>query len=371
MKTKINYFLILGLVFTIFFLELNLINGSISQINDNIVSFEKIGQIDTPGMARHLVIRDNIAFVTDMGSMTSTYGGLFIYNVSDPTAPTELGHFYDGGRSHELLVEDNIAYVADNNGGLEIINITVLTNPVKIGDFNGVINGVEKRNELLYLSDYYDGLIIANVSNLTHPVEIARYPQIYHPLLRLIVNDFAYIAVETGLKVFNISIPTNISELANFNYDYHVYDLQIVGNVAYMACSRSVYEPGEGLKILNCTDPLNMSLIGSFYDGGRAIDLHLYESLVIIGDYNDGLEVINISDPFNPEEIGHFYDGGNATDIQVVNDLIYVADGVDGLEILRIKFPSSNPTKTPALTFHLMLTYLLVLMCIIRVFKKK
>lgn len=350
----------------VLFLNLVMISSSISQTDEVEISFEEIGQIDTPGMARHVVIRDNIAFVTDMGSMTSSYGGLLIYDVSDPTSPTELGHFYDGGRAHELLVEDDFVFVADNEGGLEIINISDLTNPVKIGEFEGVINGVHKDGHLLYLSDYFGGLIILDITNLTHPVEITRYTEVEHPLLRLNVNNLAYVAVETGLDVLDISNPANLTKLASLSYDFHVYDLKIVGNLAYMACSRSIFEPGEGLKILNSSNPLNLTLIGSYYDGGRAIDLILHEEYVIVSDYNDGLEVIDISDRSNPKEIAQYYDGGNATAIQMKDNLIYVADGVDGLEIVKITFTDHTTANTSGFMLHLVLTSLIITIGIIR-----
>ncbi|UCG01978.1 MAG: hypothetical protein JSW11_20565 [Candidatus Heimdallarchaeota archaeon] len=350
MKIDFKYCLIAFIICTASLAPLNIITSSNYQLTDINMLLEEIGQVNTPGMARDVIIRNNIAFIADMGNMTSTYGGLLICNISDPTHPTILGHFYDGGRAHQIFVEEDLVFVADNTGGLEILNISDLTDPVKIAEFEGVINGVYKVDQLLYLSDYYEGLIIVDVTNLTHPLEIASYSDLEHPRLNLIDDNLAYVGDANGLKVLDITTPKNITEVMSTNLDHFVFSFQIVGDLGYMACSRSIYEPSEGLKIWNCTNPLDISLISSFYDGGRAIDLHISEDYVIVCDYNDGLEVINVSDPFTPNEMTQYYDGGNATAVQVVDNLIYVADGQDGLEIIRMTFTTPTTISSQHMT---------------------
>ena len=319
---------------------------SVSQIIEVQITLEEIGQIQTIAMARDVFIKENIAFVMDMGSMTSTYGGLLIYNISDLENPIELSHFYDGGRSHQIIVENDVAYVADNVGGLEIFNISELVNPVKIGGFDGTINDIYKQDNLVFLSDYWDGIIIVNVTTLTQPIEVTRFANTDHPQLRLILNDLAYVAVDSGLKIFDISSLMNITELVYYDLDHFIYDIQIVDDFAFMTCSRSASEPSEGLKIFNCTNPLNLTLIGGYYDGGMAIDLHVTDDYVIMSDFDDGLEVIDISNASNPVEVAQFCDGGTAMAITIVDDLIYVADGADGVEIIRITFETESSVQT-------------------------
>ena len=49
--------------------------------------------------------------------------GLEIYDITDPIDPNKLGGFYDGGEAYDVMVVSNIAYVADAEDGLEIIEI--------------------------------------------------------------------------------------------------------------------------------------------------------------------------------------------------------------------------------------------------------
>ncbi|MFX1298657.1 MAG: LVIVD repeat-containing protein, partial [Promethearchaeota archaeon] len=79
--------------------------------------------------------------------------------------------------------------------------------------------------------------------------------------------------------------------------------------------------------------------VGQFDDGGYAFDVQVVGCLAYIADYGDGLEILNITDPTAPTEVGQFDDGGFAIGVQVVGGLAYVADESDGLEILNITDP--------------------------------
>ena len=73
--------------------------------------------------------------ICTLGGMTSFYlegnflysanwdRGLEIYDISDPIDPKKVERFDDGGEAYDVVVVDNIAYVADADDGLEIIEI--------------------------------------------------------------------------------------------------------------------------------------------------------------------------------------------------------------------------------------------------------
>ncbi|MFW9779899.1 MAG: LVIVD repeat-containing protein [Candidatus Heimdallarchaeota archaeon] len=330
---------------TILSLNLLMIFATLQDNMDLVFNLEEIGQIDTPGMARDVVVKGDAAFVAAMSITSSINGGLFIFNISDPSRPQLLGHFFDEGSSHRLLVEDDIVFVADNFGGLEVFNVSNLTNPVKIIEVSGTINGFYKKERFLYAADYSEGLLIFDITNLTKPMEITRYTDFDHALMHLIRNNLAYVSDDSGLKILDISNLSNITELVSYSYDYYVYDLQFAGEIAYTACARSIFEAGEGIKIWNASDPLNFALMGSFFDGGMAFDLQILNNYALVADFNDGVEIIDVSNPYNPIKVTNYYDGGNATQLYVVDDLIYVADGFDGLEIIRM-IPSDEWTTS-------------------------
>ena len=82
----------------------------------------KIGQIDTGGRTADVKVVGDIAFVVDQNEPTP--GGLVLINVSDPSSPSELSSLHDGGWPQRLDVDGNIVYVADAQEGLEIIDVS-------------------------------------------------------------------------------------------------------------------------------------------------------------------------------------------------------------------------------------------------------
>ncbi len=334
------------------------INHSISHIITEKYVLSELGQVDTPGYALDVAVVGDITYVTDMGSPSSEYGGLFIFNTSNPQNIIQIGHFFDGDRAHDLVVKEDIAFVADNTGGLEILNISNVAHPAKIAQFDGTINNICITKNTVYATDWYNGLIIIDVNNLTHPTEIGRWNDIIYPQSVLVLNNLAYVGGTTSFIILNVSNPSNISKIAQ--YDYKVSKLQIKEDLAYLACTGMWSEPSEGLRIFNISDPLDLIELGSFYDGGFAVDLHVFDNITLVCDVNDGIEVIDVSNPSLPVEITQYYDGGNATNFQIVDDLIYVADGVDGLEILKIeglpKINSSMSTLDNSITASFSIT---------------
>jgi len=90
----------------------------------------KIGSIDTNGETINVFVKEGTAFVLDSNDYNP--GGLVIIDISDPTNPVKLSSFYDGGNPLELVVKNDLVYLADGSDGIEVINISDLTNPVEI-----------------------------------------------------------------------------------------------------------------------------------------------------------------------------------------------------------------------------------------------
>ena len=136
--------------------------------------YEKIGQFDNNfgGTAINSFVRDGIAYVANDEE------GLLILDVTDPTNPQFLSQCYDGeGYAWDIWVEGNYAYVADHLGGLEIINIADPLNPIKVGDFYDGSSALDVivRDNVAYVADFLDGLEFIDVSNPSNPVKIGQF----------------------------------------------------------------------------------------------------------------------------------------------------------------------------------------------------
>lgn len=336
--------------------------SSVSLVNDQEIEIREIGQFDTPGRVRDVVVIGEIAYLADMGRLPiGTNARLLTLDISNPYQPTKLGEFASDGSPHHIFVDAlrETAFVADNIGGLKIISVSDPTSLTEIGHFDGVINDLDVVDNTIYAVDYVNGLIVLDSSNLTHPTEITRFTDFKNAQPIDIFNNYVYVTDRNGLTVLDGTNHSNIEELARFHYS--AYNIDFDDSTAYMACD-------NGFFICNISNPLNITEIGSSLNGSYLIDVYVKEDLAIISDKNEGIKVLNISDPSHPVQIAHYFDGGDALDFFIEDDLIYVADGEDGLEILQISGLTSKSTETiPGFQF----VFLLVSITIVLTRRKK
>ena len=63
---------------------------------------------------------ESLAFVAD-------WVGLTIVDVSDPLAPVQVGHLDTPGRAFGVFVSGGLGFVADDSGGLLIVDLGLVT----------------------------------------------------------------------------------------------------------------------------------------------------------------------------------------------------------------------------------------------------
>ena len=86
--------------------------------------------------------------------------------MSDPFHPITIGSFNNGCIVSYAFILDDIAFLSDDRDGLEIVNISDLTDPYKIGGFNdgGHTRNLFVKNNLVFLIDIDEGLEILELS---------------------------------------------------------------------------------------------------------------------------------------------------------------------------------------------------------------
>ncbi|MDD1422766.1 cadherin domain-containing protein, partial [Dolichospermum sp. ST_sed1] len=122
------------------------------------------GNYDTSGVALGVQVVGNYAYVADDES------GLQIIDISNPTTPILKGNYDTSDRAFGVQVVGNYAYVADGDSGLQIIDISNPTNPTLKGNYDtsGNAFGVQVVGNYAYVADAHGGLKIINVSEFTN-----------------------------------------------------------------------------------------------------------------------------------------------------------------------------------------------------------
>lgn len=107
-----------------------------------------ISSLETLSIPRDLIIRDNIVYLAD------DEAGLTIIDIADPSEPSIISNLPTGNRARALVVEGDLAYVADRYAGLSIINISDPSNPSLLSSLD---TGGDARS--IFQDGYYTFLI--------------------------------------------------------------------------------------------------------------------------------------------------------------------------------------------------------------------
>ena len=142
---------------------------------------------------------------------------------------TTLVGRWAAGPPYAFTVEDNIVYTA-SGGILQILDISNLSEPQLLGQIStsGIISDIAKEGNYVYLAEEDSGLKIIDVSNLTNPVQISEL-LLPRPAIRLIVNnqtvfiadgEYDYGTVWTcgGLRIVDVTNPFNPQPLGSYTF---------------------------------------------------------------------------------------------------------------------------------------------------------
>ena len=302
------------------------------------VELTKLGQLDIGGRTENVKVQGDIAYIIDQSEPIPE--GLVLINVSDPTNPIELSSYHDGGIPRALEVIEDIVYVADAFQGLKIIDVSDTSNPQEIGEYlgSGEIYDVQVIGDLAYLADWNTGLVILNVSDPTSPEFLSDYSILGACHHLHVVNDFAYVIdhrnYNTGFKILNISDPLNPELVGSYMPDDDLWNPFVVGN--YMYVGNHATDGGE-LQVLDLTDPTNITRMGMYDDVWcNLFSVFVENQIAYIADATRGLIIVDVRDPSNPVFLADFSDDSGAIGLDVVDDIVYLANIDGGLEIIRV-----------------------------------
>jgi hypothetical protein len=110
---------------------------------------------DTPGHASYVQIIGDLAYVADAEA------GLSILDISDRLNPTVRGR-YQGSACYYVLVKDGLAYLIGEDK-LLIVDVHDPTHPVPRASYGGVRGQLQIVGDLVYMATYYSGLYILRV----------------------------------------------------------------------------------------------------------------------------------------------------------------------------------------------------------------
>ncbi len=240
----------------------------------------------------------------------------------------QLGYYNINGL-HAITSKTN--FLVLGSGG--IVNISNPSRPELIGNISlgGFSTSVLVREDYAYFgTGMAVKLIIADISNPYFPLQISSidFPETGGGIFGIAKNDdILYLAMSSAgvysIDISDISLPKVLDTLV-IEYG-QARDIVTKGNYAYVA-------HGDGLKVLDISNPLNMQIITSIGSGYNSIDIN--DSLLFLGKGSGGVDVFKISDPLIPAfPIVNSY---SAWDVKYLKNHVYIATNSSGLFIYKI-----------------------------------
>lgn len=222
--------------------------------------------------------------------------GLYIVDVSDPTAPLWTGSYTDRGGYH-MALSGTTLYMTSADAFV-ILNVADPANIVELsytsggGSPNYLNNprGLYKKDDTLFIASEVDDALTAwDVSDPEHPVQLgvirgAGSPNYLNTAQLVIVRDsLAYVAVQGdhGLTIIDVATPASMSYhggVYSTDYLWQPWGMNIYGRYAYL-CDYT-----KGVTVVDISDPTAPTVEGNIQGAGApyyldyclGMDIHIF-----------------------------------------------------------------------------------------------
>jgi len=244
------------------------------------------------------------------------------------------------GYAKDIDVAGDLAYVANDQGGLQIVDVSNSESTFVIGEYvtERIIQGVAIRDTIAYLAVGHaqGGIIILNVAQPSEPVFVGQDQTFYGYDLVAPTDDtmYVYIAARYWFIVEDVKThPQYPSFVRRFSTPGDTRGIYLVDSIAYLACEQM------GIHIFNLAKPDSEALVGWIDTPSNARNVFVEGNYAYVADGRAGLVIIDVSDLENLAIIAEYDTPEYANNVFVYDDYAYIADGDGGLQVIDVSNP--------------------------------
>ena len=262
--------------------------------------------------------------------------GVAIVNIEDPENPSYITSYDTEGEAWKVYKEGDYLYVASDEGGYYILNVSQSDAPVLVGredpsGYNNIIS-LHKSGNYLYwcggtAEEGYFGIADVTDPNSPSSIKIVDLPDNKAGVSIWVEGDFLYLGDYAGnLHIYNISNPQNpilTKKLTLATEDTLANSIFKSGDYIYLSNWL------EGLMIVDVNTPQLPQHLSTFTWDNPAYDCEIDDIHAYIAFGRSGLLRINISDPSQPKdrEILTNPDDSLIRSVSLYGNYAYLADG--------------------------------------------
>ncbi len=287
-------------------------------------------------------------------------GGLLVYDISAPTAPTIHSTFGTNNYSiRGILTGGNYAILKTSFTDFTLLDISVPTNIQHVTDYD--FNQVFEMDYINNTYLYYRMNSTLNLLDLTNQQTPVKAAQILEPAVirsQVIYNDVLYVAeMDDRVVIYDLNIPQQpvLIDTFQFNNPNKVF---AHNNMLFLT------DWVKNVSIYDISNLSNINFISTYECHSSVMDMAFWGDHAYILTYNFGgdqsyLDIVNISNPAAPYEEANLLLEGNGMDMALSDDgqYAYIAYNRDetqkGLQVINV----SNPAL-PASVFQTATDYL-------------
>jgi len=263
--------------------------------------------------------------------------GLLIYNIANPT-PQFVGS-YASCNAYDVEVRANIAYVADFNYGLRILNVSDPNNCQLLGSYNSSnAKSLAVSGNLLFITDNFLHHNIIDVSNPSDPNQLSSISDMWVGASTF-YNNYLFLSINSPgtsikqIKVYNITNTSSPSLASSYTIQGLIYSM--------VALDDNMYVPTDnhGLHVLDISDMTNSSLIATSLIPTNTKTVENHGNYAYLADNDTRLIQLDVSDPAEPALVSEFPFTNSVSDLVIIDRTAYVAANEAGLYLFRLTEP--------------------------------
>jgi hypothetical protein len=274
---------------------------------------KEIGAFNTGGIVKSVTIDDDYAYISDMyrglyivdisdpanlkhvmsmdsagfGPAAKTGDFLFtcthnffqsVFNINDPYKPLLVSQVKLKNYPIKMHINSNYAYIANQNDGIQIFDISHITDPVRLGGFKapGSVGDMAINNCYAYLADghtkedtvkFSGGFYIVDISKPRNMRLAGRYDIGAHVQGICLSDRYCYLAAgDSGIYIMDVKKPDKPKVVCRVMTPNYAFNVRVYGDIMY------AIQGGEGLGVYDIKNIKNIQLLTEFKVNGLVVD---------------------------------------------------------------------------------------------------
>ena len=287
-----------------------------------------VGSVRTESSYRNegLSIFKNKAFIAKQDC------GVNVIDISKPENPLFVGNIDTPIYTNAITVAGTNAIVACD-AGIQIIDINTTSTPKIVGSlYRPSLSFCTKIvGNIIYTAGY--GLQIIDISTPTNPKIIGLIGLNSVAQDIVVAGEKVFIAGNSTMEIVDIKDLSNPQILGTLDISSYDSKLFVEGNNVYLKTYNE-------LKIIDVIDPKTPKLLGTIDILGSAPGISISGNIAYIANGNEGLQIFDISDRTKPIKIGYMDTPGYASDITIKGSDVFISGRDFGVQIIDVNQPT-------------------------------